>query len=72
MANEKDISIDAVFAELANIIGNGPVWPGDTLSHRTANECVRRGWAKRDSSGQFESTASGEMVADMYGLMGDD
>lgn len=66
------MEIDAVFRELGNIIANGPVWPGDTLSHATANECVRRGWAERDCNGSFVSTASGEMVADMYGLMGDD
>lgn len=40
-------------AELRNIMANEPLWPGDTLSHETANECVRRGWARRDADGDF-------------------
>lgn len=73
MPTDEDRSeIDALFEELANIIANSPVWPGDTISHRTANECVRRGWATRNKDGSFEPTASGEMIADQYGLMGDD
>lgn len=66
-----EINIDALFKELANIIANGPVWPGDVISHKTADECVRRGWAERDG-GCFVSTAAGDILADMYGLMGND
>lgn len=45
-----------VIEELRNIRDNGPVWAGDTISHRTANECVRRGWARRDGRGHFVIT----------------
>jgi len=44
---------DNVVEELRNIWSHYPVFPGDTLSHATANECVKRGWAKRDESGNF-------------------
>lgn len=42
--------------EARNIALNHPVFPGDTISHRTANECVSRGWARRDSNGCFVPT----------------
>jgi len=42
--------------EMYNIYVNQPLFPGDTMSHKTANECVRRGWAKRDRRGNFVST----------------
>lgn len=48
-----------VYEDLANIVKNHPVWPGDTISHKTANECVSRGWAQRDHKGYFIPTASG-------------
>lgn len=42
-----------VVEELRNIWANYPVFPGDTLSHATANECVKRGWVKRNGEGDF-------------------
>lgn len=39
--------------EMRNIARNQPVFAGDTISHATANECVKRGWAKRDDNGDF-------------------
>lgn len=48
--------------ELTNIVQNEPVFPGDTISHATANECVRRGWARRDDRSYFVSTDLGEAV----------
>ena len=47
--------------ELHNIALNAPLFAGDTISHSTANECVRRGWAKRGGEGRskFIPTARG-------------
>lgn len=44
--------------ELENIAANSPLWPGDTLSHATANECVARGYARREG-GNFVITEVG-------------
>jgi hypothetical protein len=54
------ISERHVLEELGNIVKGSPLWPGDAISHTTANECVRRGWAKRDSNGFFIPTANGK------------
>ena len=48
-----------VYEELANICKNRPVWPGDTISHKGAEACVSRGWAKRDAAGNFVPTEAG-------------
>ena len=45
-----------VLEEARNIARNAPVFPGDTLSHSTAYECMRRGWATRDDNGDFIPT----------------
>lgn len=45
--------------ELANIAHGQPLFAGDTLSHATANECVDRGWAKRDERSHFCLTLEG-------------
>jgi len=50
-----------VMEELRNIVLNAPVPPGSTLSHATANECVRRGWAERNSKGDFVPATKGRM-----------
>lgn len=39
--------------EARNVARNAPVWPGDTISHRTARECERRGWIRRDEDGNW-------------------
>lgn len=58
-----------VLQEMRNIARHYPVFPGDTLSHATANECVRRGWAERDENGDFVPTGKGpfHVVASVYG-----
>jgi hypothetical protein len=52
--------------ELGNIVKNWPLWPGDTISHQTAYECGRRGWAKRNwgpaQDGCWYPTEEGERV----------
>lgn len=48
-----------IYEELANICTNRPLFPGDTISHATANECVKRGWAKRDFDGHYVPTGEG-------------
>ena len=48
-----------IYEELSNIVLNQPLFPGDTISHRGADECVRRGWASRSNKGDFFATASG-------------
>jgi hypothetical protein len=45
-----------VRAEAMNIARNHPVFPGDTISHRTAAEVERRGWAKRNDDGDWVPT----------------
>lgn len=48
-----------VYEELWNIVQNSPLWPGCTISHRTADACGARGWAKRDSKGRWVPTEAG-------------
>lgn len=48
--------------ELRNICHGAPLWPGDTISHGLANECVRRGWAERDRQGRFSPTQEGKKL----------
>lgn len=48
-----------VYEELFNIIQNKPLWPGCTISHRTAEQCEHRGWAKRDDKGRWVPTGAG-------------
>ena len=48
--------------ELGNISIGGSLFPGNTISHETANECVRRGWAKRDPDGNFVLTREGKQT----------
>lgn len=45
--------------EMRNIADNYPVFPGDTISHESANECGRRGWAVRNTDGNWIPTAEG-------------
>jgi hypothetical protein len=52
--------------ELGNVVTNQPVWPGDTLSHRTANVCGERGWIKRDSKGDWIATRLGERTLNSH------
>lgn len=54
--------------ELDNIRRNQPVWPGDTISHRGAVDCVRRGWAKRNENGDFVLTDEGPDVTARAGI----
>lgn len=51
-----------IFEELRNIILNEPLWPGDTISHQGANECVKRNYAARDKDGYFISTMYGKRI----------
>lgn len=48
-----------VYEELANIVTNAPVFSGNTISHRTANACGERGWAKRNGDGDWTPTPAG-------------
>ena len=42
--------------EARNIATGAPLWPGDTLSHATAQDCYKRGWAIRDADGNWVPT----------------
>lgn len=55
-----DLSEEDVLVELENIADGEPLGSGDTLSHITANECVRRGWASRDKRGYLFITDLGQ------------
>jgi len=52
-----------VTEELRNIALHSPLWPGDTISHATARECVRLGWATMDSDGNYCITEEGKRIA---------
>lgn len=39
--------------ELKNVALGEPLWPGDTLSHRTARELEAAGFIKRDKDGNW-------------------
>jgi hypothetical protein len=53
------MSEKAVGDELRHICEYWPVEPGDTISHQTANECGRRGFAERDDKGRWVPTIEG-------------
>ena len=55
-----------VYEELSNIVRHAPVFPGNTLSHATANECVARGWAQRDVNGDFIPTSTGKSALEAW------
>ena len=61
-----------ILEELHNIVANEPVFPGDTISHRSAGECVERGWATRDADGDFVSTDEGREALERDVSTGDD
>lgn len=48
--------------ELANVVENYPLWPGDTISHTTARVCADRRWIVRDADGDWIPTAEGLKV----------
>lgn len=48
--------------ELRNIVEKYPVFPGDTVSHKTARVCAERGWAVRQADGSWIPTAEGLKV----------
>lgn len=50
------------YDELRNIYRNGPVFPGDTISHKTAGECGRRRWARRNSDSDWVITMRGRLA----------
>lgn len=58
---KKDFSVPdewrkPTFDEARNIAENQPVFPGDTLSHWTAEYCFKLGWAIRDKNGDWIPT----------------
>jgi hypothetical protein len=65
--NEKTLT-----QELRNIVLHEPLWPGDTLSHATANELVRRGLASRGGAGNayFVATVAGIRAAGIVNACG--
>lgn len=46
-----------VLEEARNIARNAPVWPGDTISHASVEECRSRGWVTRDYRGWWIPTS---------------
>lgn len=52
-----------ILEEMRNILTNQPLWPGDSISHETLNECERRGWAVRTVHGNVVATAMGRSAA---------
>lgn len=60
--SEIDVEERHVLEELRNIVRNGPIWPGDSISHQTMRECVARGWARRLPDGDVTVTAKGAAV----------
>lgn len=56
--------------EMRNIAQNAPVFAGDTISHDTANECVRREWAERDENGDLVPTRLGMYINEHWAESG--
>ena len=54
-----DIELGHLHEELRNVVENYPLFPGDTVSHRTAKACARLGWIKRQGNGYWIPTALG-------------
>lgn len=54
-----DLSLADLHAELANVVEHYPLWPGDTLSHRTAKGCRLVGWIARQADGNWIPTGLG-------------
>lgn len=48
-----------VLEELANVVENYPLWPGDTVTHETARRAEERGWIVRQADGSWIPTAAG-------------
>lgn len=55
-----------VLEELMNICNNNPLSPGETISHKTAGICVKRGWARRNGNGDFVPTPNGRDVLQFF------
>lgn len=56
---EHRVAIAHVREQIIAIVRGAPLWPGDTISHAAANECGRRGWARRDEDGCWVPTPLG-------------
>lgn len=54
-----DMPISDLRKELANVVEHYPLWPGDTISHRTANGCRLVGWITRQADGNWIPTGLG-------------
>ncbi|AFZ67592.1 hypothetical protein [Deinococcus peraridilitoris] len=61
----------ALLDELGNVCLNYPLPPGHTISHATANELVRRGWAERNRDSHFIPTREGIRRYERAERMGD-
>lgn len=48
-----------IFEEFYNIYRNEPLFPGDSISHKSLRECINLKWAVRDSEGNVHTTKMG-------------
>ncbi len=51
---------------ISNEVKSKALFAGDTISHKTANECVARGWAARNDDGEFVLTDTGRFLAAIW------
>ena len=52
--------------ELGNIVKNAPVFPGDTISHQTANALGSSGFAQRNSEQDWVPTEDGQKFWELW------
>jgi len=52
--------------ELGNIVKNAPVFPGDTISHQTANALGSSGFAQRDAAQNWVPTEDGQKLWELW------
>lgn len=50
--------------QLSILVVRYPIWPGDTLSHAAMKEIADKGFAVRDSEGNWIPTAAGLKAAE--------
>ena len=57
-----NVLVRQLFEELGNIVKNAPVFPGDTISHRTSYALEELGLIKRNVSGDWVPTDAGRIA----------
>jgi len=62
-----EVTRKLMLEQLQAVIDGYPLWPGDTISHRSAKACMLAGWIVRQKDGNWIPTRLG-LVAIEEGL----